>query len=193
VFGPANPGFKEGFVAAFEKLLIMILVLCGVLGPSLFAQQVTTEMIGPFSVSFTLTYPKNPVCPASGQQDTITFTGNVHVSATVDTTQNTVDYHINFLSVKGTGTLVSKYVASGATDLLDQGFPGANITVPIQISGNLFPSNPRRAAYPLARYSQSSSPSASARISPGTRYRPALVQHEARQHWRFAEFNLEVV
>jgi hypothetical protein len=71
----------------------------------------------------------------------------VHVSATVDPTQNTVDYHINLLSVKGTGTLVSKYVASGATDLLDQGFPGANITVPIQISANLFPTGPCRAAF----------------------------------------------
>jgi hypothetical protein len=109
----------------------MILVLCGVLVPSLFAQQLTTEMFGPLSGSFT-----------------ITFTGNVHVSATVDTTQNTADYHINLLSVKGTGTLVAKYVASGATDLLDQGFPGANITVPIQISANLFPNGPCRAAYP---------------------------------------------
>jgi hypothetical protein len=126
----------------------MILVLCGVLVPSLFAQQVTTEMIGPLSGSFTITYPQSPVCPASGQQDTITFTGNVHVSASVDTTQNTVDYDINLLSVKGTGTLVSKYVASGATDLLDQRFPGANITVPIQINTNLFPNNPCRAAYP---------------------------------------------
>jgi len=135
-------------VAKFEKLLLMILVLCGVLVPSLFAQQVTTEMIGPLSGSFTLTYPQNPICPASGQQDTITVSGNVHVSATVDTTQNTVDYHINFLSVKGTGTIVSKYVASGATDLLDQGFPGANISVPIQISANLFPNNPCRAAFP---------------------------------------------
>lgn len=135
-------------MAAFEKLIIMILVLCGVLVPSLFAQQVTTEMIGPFSGSFTLIYLQNPVCPASGQHDTITFSGSVHVSVTVDTTQNTVDYHINFLSVKGTGTIVSKYVASGATDLLDQGFPGANIAVPIQISGNLFPNGPCRAAFP---------------------------------------------
>jgi hypothetical protein len=125
-----SSGLRGGFVAKFEKLLIMILFLCGVLVTSLFAQQVTTEMIGLLSGSFTMTYPTSPICPASGQQDTITFTGNMHVSATVDTTQNTVDYHINLLSVKGTGTLVSKYIASGATDLLDQGFPGASITVP---------------------------------------------------------------
>jgi hypothetical protein len=118
--------------------------------PSLFAQQVTTEMIGPLSGSFTVTYPTSPICPASGQQDTVTFTGSVHVSATVDTTQNTVDYHINLLSVKGTGTLVSQYIANGATDLLDQGFPGANISVPIQISANLFPTGSCRAAFPTS-------------------------------------------
>jgi hypothetical protein len=115
-------------VAKFEKLSLMILVLCGVLVPSLFAQQVTTEMIGPLSGSFTINFPNGP-CTG---QDTITFPGNVHVSAAVDTTQNTVDYHINLLSVKGTGALVSKYVASGATDRLDQGFPGANISVPFR-------------------------------------------------------------
>jgi hypothetical protein len=90
----------------FSKLLSTTLCLLGALSASAFAQQVTTEIFG----------------PCTGQ-DTITFTGSVHVSTTVDTTQNTVDYHINLLSVKRTGTLVSKYVASGATDLLDQGFP----------------------------------------------------------------------
>jgi hypothetical protein len=125
----------------FSKLLLTALCLLGALSASALAQQVTTEMIGPLN---------GPICPASGQQDTITFTGNVHAVATVDTTANTVDYHINLLSVKGTGTLVSKYVASGATDMLDQGFPGANITVPIQLSANLFPNNPCRAAFPTS-------------------------------------------
>lgn len=132
----------------FSKLLRTTLCLAGALSASALAQQVTTEMIGPLSGSFTITYPQGPVCPASGQQDTIVLIGSVHVSATVDPTQNTVDYHINLLSVKGTGTMVSKYVASGATDLLDQGFPGSNITVPIQLSANLFPTGPCRAAYP---------------------------------------------
>lgn len=125
-----------------------VLFLLGALTPSIFAQQVTTEMIGPLSGSLTIAYPAGPPnCPASGQQDTITFTGNVHVSATYDPTQNTVDYHVNLLSVKGTGTLVSKYIASGATDLLDQGFPGSSISVPIQLTGNLFPSGPCRSGF----------------------------------------------
>jgi len=129
-------------------LLATMLSFLGELCTSAAAQQVTTEMIGPLSGTFTLTYPSSPICPASGQQDTITLTGNVHLSTTVDPTQNTVDYHINLLGVKGTGTLVAKYIGSGATDLLDQSFPGANITVPIQVSANLFPSGPCRAAYP---------------------------------------------
>ena len=135
----------------FSKLLLTTLSLLGALSVSAFAQQdtiVTTEMIGPLSGSFTITYPNGPICPASGQQDTVAFTGSVHVGASVDLTTNTVDYHINLLSVKGTGTLVSKYVANGATDLLDQGFPGVSITVPIQISANVFPNNPCRAAFP---------------------------------------------
>lgn len=42
---------------------------------------------------------------------------------------------------------MSKYIASGATDLLDQGFPGSNISVPIQLTGNLFPSGPCRGGF----------------------------------------------
>jgi hypothetical protein len=128
-------------------LLATTLFLLGALSTSATAQQVTTEMIAPLSGTFTITYPNTPICPASGQQDTITLTGSVHVSTTVDPTQNTVDYHINLLSVKGTATLVAKYIGSGATDLLDQGFPGANISVPIQINANLFPSGPCRSAF----------------------------------------------
>lgn len=129
-------------------LLAMMLFLLGALCTSAAAQQVTTEMIGPLSGSLIITYPNSPVCPASGQQDTVTFSGSVHVSATYDSTQNTVDYHINLLSVKGTGTLVSQYIATGATDLLDQGFPGSNISVPIQLTGNLFPTGPCRSGFP---------------------------------------------
>jgi len=128
----------------FSKLLLTTLCLLGALSASALAQQVTTEMIGPLSGSFTVNYPNGP-CAG---QDTVTFSGSVHVSATVDTTQNTVDYHINLLSVKGTGTLASQYIANGATDLLDQGFPGADIRVPIQISANLFPSGPCRTGFP---------------------------------------------
>lgn len=131
-------------------LLATTVFLLGALCTSAAAQQVTTEMIGPLSGTFTLAYPTSPVCPASGQTDTITFTGNVHVVTTVDPTANTVDYHINLLSVKGTGTLVAKYVANGATDLLDQPFPGPSISVPIQINANLFPNGPCRAAFPTS-------------------------------------------
>lgn len=130
-------------------IVATMLFFLGVLCMSATAQQVTTEMIGPLSGSLTIAYPVGPPnCPASGQQDTVTFTGNVHVVASVDTAANTVDYHINLLSVKGTGTLVSKYVANGATDLLDQGFPGSSISVPIQLSGNVFPSGPCRSGFP---------------------------------------------
>lgn len=87
-----------------SKLLLITLCLLGAFSPLLLGQQVTTQMIGPLSGNLTITLPVGPPqCPASGQQDTITFTGSVHVSATVDSTQNTVDYHINLLSVKGTG------------------------------------------------------------------------------------------
>lgn len=131
-------------------IVATMLFFLGVLCMPATAQQVTTEMIGPLSGSLTIGFPVGPPsCPASGQQDAITFTGNVHVVASVDTTANTVDYHINLLSVKGTGTLVSKYVANGATDLLDQGFPGSSITIPIQINATLFPSGPCRAAFPV--------------------------------------------
>ena len=133
----------------FSKLLLTTLCLLGALSAPALAQQVTTEMIGPLSGTLTVAFPQGPPqCSAASQQDTVSLTGSIHVGASVDLTTNTVDYHINLLSVKGTGTLVSKYVASGATDLLDQGFPGANITVPIQISANLFPSGPCRAGFP---------------------------------------------
>jgi hypothetical protein len=129
-------------------LLATTLSLLGALCTSAAAQQVTTEMIGPMSGTFTMTYPNSPICPDSGQQDTITLTKNVHVSTTVDPTQNTVDYHINLLSVKGTGTLVAKYIGNGATDLLDQSFPGANITVPIQLSAKPLPKRPMSCRIP---------------------------------------------
>lgn len=129
-------------------LVVVTLGLVGALCPPAAAQQVTTEMIGAFSGN--LTVNNFPNSPCFGQTDNITFTGSVHVVTTVDTTANTVDYHINLLTVKGAGTVVTKYVGTGATDLLDQGFPGANITVPIQINANLFPNGPCRAGFPSA-------------------------------------------
>ena len=135
-----------------SKLVLTTLCLLGALSAAAFAQQdtiVTTEMIGSLSGTLTVAFPQGPPsCPAAGQQDTVTFAGSVHVGASVDLTTNTVDYHINLLSVKGTGTLVSKYVANGATDLLDQGFPGSNISVPIQINANLYPNGPCRSGFP---------------------------------------------
>jgi hypothetical protein len=131
----------------FSKLLLTTLCLLGALSASAFAQQdtiVTTEMIGSLTGSLIVTYPSGP-CAG---QDNVTLTGSVHVGASVDLTTNTVDYHINLLSVKGTGTLVSKYIANGATDLLDQGYPGSNISVPIQINANVFPNGACRAGFP---------------------------------------------
>jgi len=126
-------------------LLATTLSLLGALCTSAAAQQVTTEMIGPLSGNLTINFPTGP---CDGEHDTITFNGEVHVVATVDSLQNTVDYHINLASVKGTGTVVDKYVGNGSTDLLNQGFPGANINVPISISANLYPSGPCRAGFP---------------------------------------------
>ena len=128
----------------FSKLLLVMLCAVSALATAAGAQQVTTEMIGPLTGGLTISMPvPTPICPAA---DTVTFTGNIHVVATVDTTANTVDYHINLLSVKGRGTLVSKYIANGATDLLDQAFPVG--PVHIAIRANLFPVNPCRAGFP---------------------------------------------
>jgi hypothetical protein len=129
-------------------MILTMLSLLGGLCTAARAQQVTTEMIGSFSGN--LTANNFPTGPCFGQTDNITFTGSVHVVANVDTTANTVDYHFNLLSVKGAGTVVTKYIGTGATDLLDQGFPGANITIPIQINANLYPNGPCRAGYPSA-------------------------------------------
>jgi len=138
-------------------LLLTVLFLFGAFTPSIFAQQVTTEMIGPLSGSLTIAIPVGPPqCPASGQQDTITFTGNVHVSATYDPSQNTVDYHVNLLSVKGTGTLVAKYIASGATDLLDQGFPDRTSAYRFSSPETCFPTvRAARVSRPPAHYHSS--------------------------------------
>lgn len=44
--------------------------------------------------------------------------------------------------------MVAQYIGSGATDLLGQGYPGANIAVSIAFNANLFPSGPCRAGFP---------------------------------------------
>jgi hypothetical protein len=129
-----------------NKFLSALPLFCALCIPA-FGQQVTTEMIGPLTGTLDITFPNSP---CDGQQDTITFNGEVHVVATVDSSQNMVDYHFNLASVKGTGTMVSKYVGNGAVDLLDQGFPGADINVTISISANLFPNGPCRAGFPAA-------------------------------------------
>jgi len=134
-----------------SKLLLMTLCLLGAFSPLLLAQQVTTEMIGPLSGNLTIIHPTGPICRASGQQGTITFTGNVHVPDSVDSTQNTVDYHINLLSVKGKGTVVMNYIGSVATDLLGEGYPGANIAVPMAFNANLFPTGPCRTGFASTR------------------------------------------
>jgi hypothetical protein len=53
----------------FGKLLL-IFCSVGSLAAAAFAQQVTTEMIGPLSGNLTITLPNNP---CFGQQDTITL------------------------------------------------------------------------------------------------------------------------
>lgn len=62
-------------------------LLAAVLAPTLAqARQVTTEMIAPLTGSLTISYPNGP---CFGQRDTITFTGAIHVVATVDTSRGT--------------------------------------------------------------------------------------------------------
>ena len=101
-------------------------------------------MIGPLTGSLTISFPSGP---CFGQQDNIAFTANIHVVATVDTGQGTVDYHFNLLGAKGTATLVPKYIGTGAIDLLDQNFPGT-VPVPIPFGANLFPNGPCYAGFP---------------------------------------------
>lgn len=58
-----------------------------------------------------------------------------------------MDYHINLLGVKGTGTQGRKYIGTGAIDLLDQNFPGSQ-PQPSPIRANLYPSGPCRDGFP---------------------------------------------
>jgi hypothetical protein len=103
------------------------------------AQTVRTEIIGPLNGGLTITLPIDP-CRGT---DSITFVGNVHVNAAVDLTARTVDYHINLLSVKGTGTL-AKYVGNGSVSLLNQTFVPPDPIVPpdpvrLRFAANLIP------------------------------------------------------
>ena len=144
----AKSGANRLFLAGLLRQVISALV-CALLGSMLLpilaqAQHVTTEMIGPLSGTLTINFPNGP---CFGPQDTINFTGNIHVVAIVDTAQGTVDYHINLVGVKGRGTVVAKYVANGATDLLDQNFPGSQ-PQPSPIRANLYPTGPCRAGFP---------------------------------------------
>ena len=133
------------------------------------SQQVTSEIVGPLRGSLTITFPVGPPalpngppavpngpppvpvgppsCPAAGQQDTITFTGSVHVEATVDPARNTLDYHLNLSGADGAGTLIAHYIGSGAVNLRDQRFPGADKSVPIAFAANLIPTGPCRAGF----------------------------------------------
>lgn len=122
---------------------MLIVVSLGMLARPSLAQQVTTEMIGSFSGSLTVNFPPSP---CSVQTDNVAFTGSINVVATVDPAANTVDYHVNLLGVKGIGALAGKYVGNGATDWLDQTFPGANITFLSRSAPTYSP--PTRAGFP---------------------------------------------
>ena len=137
----SRPAWRRPVQSAFQCVWVL---WAAILLPTLAqAQQVTTEMIGPLSGVLTITFPNGP---CFGQQDTIAFTGDIHLVATVNAVQGTLDYHFNLLGVKGAGTLVPRYIGTGATDLLDQNFP-ETVAVPVPFSANLFPTGPCRAGF----------------------------------------------
>ncbi len=136
-------------------VLTLLVLLLAIATPTWAQSKITSSLIGPFSGSFTVDYSQHPGDPCSPQTDNVTFTGNVHVEATVDTEQNTVDFHINLLSVKGTGTIVPpspitppnpiKYAVSGAFDLLDE--TASPTPPPIKVMANLYPGDPCRQGF----------------------------------------------
>ena len=77
--GPALPPddfgrFQGGYMTKNSWLRLTVLFLFGALTPSIFAQQVTTEMIGPLSGSLTITYPNSPHLPRFRATGTTTLT-----------------------------------------------------------------------------------------------------------------------
>src|SRR5579871_2916854 len=86
---PISARSKRPSMTKSSKLLLITLCLASAFSPMLLAQQVITEMIGTLNGNLNIAFPNNP---CNGQHDTITFTGEVHVVATVDSAQNTVDY-----------------------------------------------------------------------------------------------------
>ena len=128
-----------------SKILTMVLSLICALGTAAFAQQdttVTSEAIGPLSGSVLVISPPGPSTCVS--PDTVNFTGNVHVVAQVDTVANTVDVHINLMTVKGTGQN-GKYIGNGATSMLS--LPAGISPGPINFAADLHPPNPCRAGF----------------------------------------------
>ena len=153
-----------------EDLLRSQTTLCPPSTPG--SRDITSETVGPLGGTVTIIFPKGapafpsgppavpngppavpsgpPACPVAGQQDTITFTGSVHVEAMVDPARDTVEYHFNLFNVKGAGPVIAHYIGSGAVNLRDQRFPGADTSVPIAFAANLIPTGPCRAGFPSA-------------------------------------------
>jgi hypothetical protein len=123
-------------------LVLSLLLSTAAFGQQLTSQTITSEMIGPFSGGLSINY--TPPDPCSPQSDNVGFTGNVHVVAIVNTTANTVDYHVNLLSVKGAGTL-GRYVGTSATSFLDQ--PLSTGPVSLSFAGKLTPPDPCREGF----------------------------------------------
>ena len=128
-----------------SKILTMVLSLICALGMAAFTQQdttVTSEAIGPLSGSVLVGFPFAP--PTCVFPDTVNFTGNVHIVAQVDTVANTVDVHINLMTVKGTGQN-GKYIGNGAPSILS--LPGGISSGPINFAADLHPPGPCRAGF----------------------------------------------
>jgi glycerol uptake facilitator-like aquaporin len=74
---------------------VLLIAIAGVFSATAVGQQITSQVIGPFTGTFTV-FPPSP-CSAS---DTLTFSGSINAVAQVDPSQNTLDIHFNLRDVK---------------------------------------------------------------------------------------------
>ena len=118
---------------------ILLVFFSITLGAAALAQNSNVEAIGPLSGTLTVNYPPNPCVSA----DAVSFTGNVHVVVQVNTAQNTMDVHVNLMTVKGTGSY-GKYIGNGSASFMDLPFATAQSLV---IAADLYPPSPCRAGF----------------------------------------------
>jgi hypothetical protein len=128
---------------AISTIMCFIALGTSSFGQAVFGSHITSEAIGPLSGELLVSYGSTPTSPPCNT-DSVSFTGNVHVVTDVDTSQNTMDVHINLMTVKGNGTN-GRYVGNGATSLLSQPKPPNPNTILIQ--ADLIPPGQCRAGF----------------------------------------------